>query len=83
MAAQILILVHYGQEDPFASEAAEEQELSDDLYCPFELPEEEYGEMMFERRFAPYGSASPSASAQAGSTQPSPAAETDGKQTPE
>lgn len=83
MTVRLLTLIHYGQEDPFAAEAAEEQGPSDESYCPFELPEDEYGEMMFERRLAPDGSVSPSRSAQGGSTQPSPTGETDGRPAPE
>ena len=32
-----------------------------ELYCPFSLPEEEYGDMMFAKRLKPDGSSSPAA----------------------
>ncbi|KAF5856915.1 hypothetical protein ETB97_006533 [Aspergillus alliaceus] len=50
---------------------------SKELYCPFELPEDEYGELMFERRLAMEGSTSPVHSAQAESRRGSTVADTD------
>ncbi|TPX24164.1 hypothetical protein DIZ76_013507 [Coccidioides immitis] len=47
------------REDPFATDASEEVDVSNEPYCPFSLEESEYGDMMFERRLAPEGSSSP------------------------
>ncbi|KAK2750397.1 hypothetical protein FQN57_003877 [Myotisia sp. PD_48] len=47
------------------------------LYCPFKLPEEEYGEMMWERRLNPEGSLSPPASRRGTSRRPSTVPDTD------
>ncbi|KAL4795648.1 chromatin modification-related protein EAF7-domain-containing protein [Aspergillus venezuelensis] len=48
-----------------------------EVYCPFELPEDEYGDMMFERRLAMEGSPSPGPSEQAESRRGSIVADTD------
>jgi hypothetical protein len=48
------------------------------MYCPFELPEDEYGDMMFERRLAMEGSPSPVPSGHAESRRGSTVADTDG-----
>lgn len=48
-------------------------------YCPFELPYDEYGDMMFERRLATEGSLSPVMSRHADSRRGSTVADTDGK----
>ncbi|KAJ5147223.1 hypothetical protein N7526_000575 [Penicillium atrosanguineum] len=37
----------------------DDDEDNHDMYCPFELPYDEYGDMMFERRLAAEGSSSP------------------------
>jgi hypothetical protein len=50
-----------------------------EMYCPFELPYDEYGDMMFERRLAAEGSSSPEASRHAESRRGSTVADTDGK----
>lgn len=50
-----------------------------EVFCPFELPDDEYGEMMFERRLAMEGSASPSHSTHAESRRGSTVADTDGE----
>lgn len=57
---------------------ADDGDGSRELYCPFELPEDEYGEMMFERRLAMEGSASPEHSVQGDSRRASTVADTDG-----
>lgn len=52
------------------------------MYCPFELPYDEYGDMMFERRLAIEDSLSPvasRASRAADSRRGSTVADTDGK----
>ena len=49
------------------------------MYCPFELPYDEYGDMMFERRLAAEGSSSPVTSRHAESRRGSTVAGTDGK----
>jgi MRG-binding protein len=52
------------------------------MYCAFELPYDEYGDMMFERRLAMEGSSSPitSRASRAGeSRRGSTVADTDGK----
>lgn len=52
------------------------------MYCAFELPYDEYGDMMFERRLAMEGSLSPvtsRASRAGGSRRGSTVADTDGK----
>jgi MRG-binding protein len=50
-------------------------------YCPFELPEDEYGELMFSRRLAADRSASPIPSDHEESRKGSPVADMDGKRT--
>ncbi|KAJ5832097.1 hypothetical protein N7474_000408 [Penicillium riverlandense] len=47
------------REDSLIMDTSEDGELSSDMYCPFELPDEEYGEMMFDRRLAMESSTSP------------------------
>lgn len=59
-------------------DGSEEFEEDNGLYCPFELPVEEYGEMMFDRRLAPDSMSSPPMSLAGGSVRGSTAAETDG-----
>lgn len=59
-------------------DTSEDGELSSDMYCPFELPDEEYGEMMFDRRLAMESSTSP-VSRPAESRRGSTVADTDGK----
>lgn len=48
-------------------------------YCPFELPEDEYGEMMFAKRLAAERSESPETSVHPESRRGSTVADTDGK----
>ncbi|KAJ5901992.1 hypothetical protein N7495_002520 [Penicillium taxi] len=57
-------------------EKAENDE-ENERYCPFELPYEEYGDMMFERRLAMEGSSSPETSRMADSRRGSTVADTD------
>ncbi|KAL4880880.1 chromatin modification-related protein EAF7-domain-containing protein [Aspergillus karnatakaensis] len=47
------------REDSFMTEMTEDVD-SREVYCPFELPRDEYGDLMFERRFAIEGEGSPS-----------------------
>ncbi|KZZ97938.1 CT20 family protein [Ascosphaera apis ARSEF 7405] len=65
------------REDPMVFDGSEEFEEDNGLYCPFELPVEEYGEMMFDRRLAPDSMSSPPMSLAGGSVRGSTAAETD------
>ncbi|KAL2220986.1 CT20 family protein [Thermoascus aurantiacus ATCC 26904] len=48
-----------------------------DVYCPFELPEDEYGDLMFARRLALEGSSSPATSGHPESRRGSTVADTD------
>ncbi|KAI9718588.1 MAG: hypothetical protein M1812_004039 [Candelaria pacifica] len=49
------------RDNSLAEEDAEEEgEPAKAAYFPFELPEEDYGDLMFDRRLAPDGSSSPS-----------------------
>lgn len=57
----------------------EEGDGSSDMFCPFELPYDEYGDMMFDKRLAVEGSSSPVTSRQAESRRGSIVADTDGK----
>ncbi|KAF9883725.1 hypothetical protein FE257_003017 [Aspergillus nanangensis] len=59
------------------SDDVENSKESKELYCPFELPDDEYGGMMFERRLAMEGSASPDHSPGAESRRGSTVADTD------
>ncbi|KAL1955574.1 hypothetical protein VTO42DRAFT_8453 [Malbranchea cinnamomea] len=63
------------REEPFPAETIEDS--ANEPYCPFQLPEDEYSEMMFERRLNPDGTASPSESLRDASRQPSTVANTD------
>lgn len=44
------------------TDANDEDDRSSEMYCPFDLPHDEYGDMMFERRLAMEDSLSPVAS---------------------
>lgn len=57
----------------------EDEDGVSERYCPFELPYDEYGDMMFERRLAMEGSSSPVTSRLAESRRGSTVADTDGK----
>lgn len=50
------------QEDSVITDANEDEDSPSEMYCPFELPYDEYGDMMFERRLAMEDSLSPVAS---------------------
>ncbi|KAF7113678.1 hypothetical protein CNMCM5793_003034 [Aspergillus hiratsukae] len=65
------------REDSLITDPSDDPDGSKDFYCPFELPEDEYGDLMFERRLAMEGSASPNPSAQAESRRGSTIADTD------
>ncbi|KAJ5676990.1 uncharacterized protein N7477_002623 [Penicillium maclennaniae] len=51
----------------------DDEEEDRDMYCPFELPYDEYGDMMFERRLAAEGSSSPRPAATLSRPRSSPA----------
>lgn len=76
--ANIDLLPRLLQEDSLLIEQYEEPDTSKELYCPFELPEDEYGDMMFERRLAAEGS-SVATSGPTDSRRGSIAVETDGQ----
>lgn len=59
------------------SQGPDESEESE--YCPFELPEEEYGELMFAKRLASERSESPETSMPLDSRRGSTVADTDGE----
>lgn len=73
--ANIYLIIRNEQEDSLITDTAED---SKEFYCPFELPQDEYGELMFERRLAMEGTASPDPSTHAGSRRGSTVADTDG-----
>ena len=58
------------------TDPSDEPEVPKESYCPFELPDDEYGELMFERRLAKEGSSV--ASGQADSPRASTVGDTDG-----
>lgn len=68
------------QEASFATDGSGDSEPAQEPYCPFQLPYDEYGEMMFKRRLAPEGSSSPPMSLAGGSVRASTIADTDGGQ---
>ncbi|RAK98656.1 uncharacterized protein BO80DRAFT_479554 [Aspergillus ibericus CBS 121593] len=65
------------REDSLITDTPDDIDASREFYCPFELPADEYGELMFERRLAMEGSASPDPSAHAESRRGSTVADTD------
>ncbi|KAJ5578254.1 uncharacterized protein N7459_007218 [Penicillium hispanicum] len=65
------------REDSVITDANEDDDGVSERYCPFELPYDEYGDMMFERRLAMEGSSSPVTSRQAESRRGSTIADTD------
>ncbi|KAE8148934.1 chromatin modification-related protein EAF7-domain-containing protein [Aspergillus avenaceus] len=65
------------REDSLITDITDDTDGSKELYCPFELPEDEYGELMFERRLAMEGSVSPEHSTHAESRRGSTVADTD------
>ncbi|KAL2853320.1 chromatin modification-related protein EAF7-domain-containing protein [Aspergillus pseudoustus] len=64
------------REDSLITETSDDVD-GKEIYCPFELPEDEYGDLMFERRLAMEGSPSPVPSGQAESRRGSTVADTD------
>ncbi|KAL2871769.1 uncharacterized protein BJX67DRAFT_376639 [Aspergillus lucknowensis] len=64
------------REDSLIHEASDDVD-GKEVYCPFELPEDEYGDMMFERRLAMEGSPSPAPSGHPESRRGSTVADTD------
>ena len=66
------------QEDSLLTDVTDDAESSTERYCPFELPEDEYGDLMFERRLATERSESPVTSGRAESRRGSTVADTDG-----
>jgi len=64
------------------TDANDDDEGPSEMYCPFELPYDEYGDLMFERRLAMEDSLSPvtsRTSRAAESRRESTVADTDGK----
>ncbi|KAL2000881.1 hypothetical protein VTN02DRAFT_2522 [Thermoascus thermophilus] len=61
------------REDALITDGSDDSE----LYCPFELPEDEYGDLMFARRLALEGSSSPATSGHPESRRGSIVADTD------
>lgn len=78
----ILLTRPFLQEDSVITDANDDDDKSSEMYCPFELPYDEYGDMMFERRLAMEDSLSPVASRTsraAESRRGSTVADTDGR----
>jgi MRG-binding protein len=74
----LLIRHDCSQEDSIITEG----DASDDSeYCPFELPHDEFGDLMFAKRLAAERSESPDTSTHRGSRRGSTVADTDGKLT--
>lgn len=67
------------QEDALITEGSDDADPSKEPYCPFELPEDEYGDLMFERRLAVEASLSPTTSGPPESRRGSTVADTDGQ----
>ncbi|KAJ5627979.1 hypothetical protein N7490_010207 [Penicillium lividum] len=65
------------REDSVITEMNEDEDGVSERYCPFELPYDEYGDLMFERRLATEGSSSPVMSRHADSRRGSTVADTD------
>ncbi|PYH79094.1 CT20-domain-containing protein [Aspergillus uvarum CBS 121591] len=65
------------REDSLITETSDDVDGTREFYCPFELPEDEYGDLMFERRLAMEGSPSPDPSGPADSRRGSTVADTD------
>ncbi|KAF3480063.1 uncharacterized protein GIQ15_05410 [Arthroderma uncinatum] len=65
------------REEPVSTEESEDAEQPQELYCPFSLPMDEFGEMMWDRRINPEGSVSPSVSGRGTSRRASTIADTD------
>ncbi|KAM5491907.1 hypothetical protein MaudMau93_001656 [Microsporum audouinii] len=67
------------REEPVSTEESEDNEHPQELYCPFSLPIDEFGDMMWDRRLNPEGSVSPSVSGRGTSRRASTIADTDGR----
>ncbi|KAM5471879.1 hypothetical protein MauCBS54593_003285 [Microsporum audouinii] len=65
------------REEPVSTEESEDNEHPQELYCPFSLPIDEFGDMMWDRRLNPEGSVSPSVSGRGTSRRASTIADTD------
>ncbi|KAJ5987270.1 hypothetical protein N7451_011635 [Penicillium sp. IBT 35674x] len=65
------------REDSAIVDTNEDEDGISERYCPFELPYDEYGDLMFERRLATEGSSSPVMSRHADSRRGSTVADTD------
>ncbi|KAJ9285006.1 hypothetical protein DTO027B5_8508 [Paecilomyces variotii] len=65
------------REDALITEGSDDADPSKEPYCPFELPEDEYGDLMFERRLAVEASLSPTTSGPPESRRGSTVADTD------
>ncbi|KAJ5553377.1 hypothetical protein N7494_002755 [Penicillium frequentans] len=65
------------REDSAIVDTNEDEDGVSERYCPFELPYDEYGDLMFERRLATEGSSSPVLSRHADSRRGSTVADTD------
>ncbi|KAL4934590.1 uncharacterized protein BDV17DRAFT_10424 [Aspergillus undulatus] len=64
------------REDSLITDVSDEVD-GKEVYCPFELPDDEYGDLMFERRLAMEGSPSPAPSGHTESRRGSTVADTD------
>ncbi|RAH64060.1 uncharacterized protein BO66DRAFT_254614 [Aspergillus aculeatinus CBS 121060] len=65
------------REDSLITDIPDDVDGTKEFYCPFELPEDEYGDLMFERRLAMEGSPSPDPSEPVDSRRGSTVADTD------
>ncbi|KAL1856732.1 hypothetical protein Plec18170_003703 [Paecilomyces lecythidis] len=65
------------REDSLLTEGSDDADPTKEPYCPFELPEDEYGDMMFARRLAVEASLSPTTSGLPESRRGSTVADTD------
>ncbi|KAJ5752892.1 hypothetical protein N7520_009809 [Penicillium odoratum] len=72
-----LLIELFNQEDSVITDMNEDEDGVSERYCPFELPYDEYGDLMFERRLATEGSSSPVMSRHADSRRGSTVADTD------
>ncbi|KAK2764318.1 hypothetical protein FQN54_009010 [Arachnomyces sp. PD_36] len=65
------------ERESYIPDPTDDSDPSKELYCPFELPEDEFGDMMFARRLAPDGFSSPPMSINRSSVRASTVADTD------
>jgi hypothetical protein len=54
-----MLLNYLGKENFRDNQRPEDDDPKNEPFCPFALPEEDFGEMMFAKRFNPDGSSSP------------------------